>query len=65
MTEGTFQGVGGLNIFTRVWKPEGAVKAVVVISYGFNSHSGHYVETAEKLASQGFAVFALDHRGRG
>lgn len=61
-----FQGVGGLNIFTRAWRPEGKPpRAVVVIAHGFNSHSGHYIWVAEQLVAQGFSVHALDHRGRG
>lgn len=66
MKNESFQGVGGLNIFTRAWRPEGkAPRAVVVIAHGFNSHSGHYHWVAEQLVTHGFAVHALDHRGRG
>jgi acylglycerol lipase len=65
MEEGSFEGIGGLKIHTRAWKPEGAPRAVVVISHGFNSHSGHYEWAGERLASHGLAVYALDHRGRG
>jgi acylglycerol lipase len=36
-----------------------------VIVHGFNSHSGHYGWVAAQLVSAGFAVYALDHRGRG
>ena len=62
----SFTGGGGLNIFTRSWRPEGKrPKAVVVIAHGFNSHSGHYLWTAEQLVAGGYAVYALDHRGRG
>jgi acylglycerol lipase len=64
--ESSFQGVGGLQIFTRSWRPRlGTVRAVLVISHGFNSHSGQYAWAAEQLAAQGLAVYALDHRGRG
>lgn len=66
MKNDSFQGVGGLNIFTRAWRPEGtAPRAVVVIAHGFNSHSGHYTWVAEQLVANGLAVYALDHRGRG
>jgi alpha-beta hydrolase superfamily lysophospholipase len=40
MKESTFEGVGGLKIFTRSWQPEGKTRGVVVIVPGFNSHSG-------------------------
>jgi acylglycerol lipase len=63
--EETFIGVGGINIFTQSWRPVGVARAVVVISHGFNSHSGQYVRAAEQFVEAGFAVYALDHRGRG
>lgn len=64
-TEGQFGGVGGLQIFYRVWRPEGMARAVVVIVHGFNSHSGYYRWVAERLVEDGFAVYALDLPGRG
>ncbi|HEX7314398.1 MAG TPA: alpha/beta hydrolase [Pyrinomonadaceae bacterium] len=63
--EGSFKGVGGLNIFTRSWRPEGTARGVVVIVHGLNSHSGQYLWVGEQLAAEGLAVHALDHRGRG
>jgi len=65
MNESSFEGVGGLKIFTRSWQPEGAPRAVLVIVPGFNSHSGQYLWTAEQFAANGLAVYALDLRGRG
>jgi acylglycerol lipase len=65
MTEGSFEGVGGLKIFTRAWRPAGRASAVVVIVHGFNSHSGQYGWAADQLVSRGIAVHALDLRGRG
>lgn len=65
MNEASFEGVGGLNIFTRSWHPEGKPRAVVVIVHGFNSHSGQYLWAAEQFAANGLAAYALDLRGRG
>lgn len=65
MKESSFEGVGGLKIFTRSWKPEGKPRGVVVIVHGFNSHSGQYLWVGEQFAAQGLAVYALDLRGRG
>jgi len=65
VTEETFTGVGGLNIFVRTWRPAGPARAVVVIVHGFNSHSGYYGWVADQLVSKGLAVYALDLRGRG
>ena len=65
MTEGSFEGVDGIKIFTREWRPAGKPHAVVVISHGFNAHSGQYEWVAQQFVSKGLAVYALDHRGRG
>lgn len=65
MTEETFAGVGGLNIFLRSWRPDTTARGVVVIVHGFNSHSGYYTWVAEQFRSMGLAVYALDLRGRG
>jgi acylglycerol lipase len=63
--EEKFEGVGGLNIFVRSWRPDGPARGVVVIVHGFNSHSGHYLWVADQLVAGGLAVYALDLRGRG
>jgi acylglycerol lipase len=66
MKDASFKGIGDLNIFGTSWHPEGtAARAVVVIAHGFNSHSGYYHWVAEQLVAAGYAVYALDHRGRG
>jgi len=65
VTEETFPGAGGLNIFFRTWRPGGDVRGLVVIVHGFNAHSGYYAWVAEQLVSNGLAVYALDLRGRG
>jgi acylglycerol lipase len=65
MKESTFEGVGGLKIFTRSWQPEGKTRAVVVIVPGFNSHSGQYLWVGEQFAAKGLAAYAIDLRGRG
>ena len=53
MTEGSFEGLGGLRIFTRAWRPATQPRAVVLISHGFNSHSGEYFWVAEQLVADG------------
>jgi alpha-beta hydrolase superfamily lysophospholipase len=63
--ERTFDGVGGLKIATRSWRPEGAVRGIIILIHGFNSHSGYFAWPAEQFADSGFAAYALDHRGRG
>ena len=63
--EGGFEGKDGIAIFTRTWLPETPPRAVVAICHGVNSHSGQYLWAGEQLAAAGFAVHALDLRGRG
>jgi len=59
------EGKGGLKIFTRHWRPAGTPKAALAICHGVNSHGGQYIRAAEEFAAAGFAVTALDLRGRG
>ncbi len=64
-SEETVEGKDGNQIFFRCWRPDGTPSALVVICHGVNSHSGQYDWTARQLADKGFAVYALDLRGRG
>jgi alpha-beta hydrolase superfamily lysophospholipase len=63
--EERLESAGGLKIFVRSWRPERKAQAVVVLCHGFNSHGGQYICTAEQLVASGYAVYALDLRGRG
>ena len=64
VTEEYLDGTGG-RIFTRHWEPDGTPKANLVICHGVNSHGGQYIGAGEEFASRGYAVTALDLRGRG
>lgn len=59
------EGKGGLRIFTRHWPPARRPKAALTICHGVNAHGGQYLAAAETFAARGFAVTALDLRGRG
>ena len=63
-TEQWLDGTGG-RIFTRRWEQKCAPQANLVICPGFNAHSGQYNRAAEEFAARGFAVSAVDLRGRG
>jgi len=65
MNEERFEGVKGLSIFFRSWRPSGKPRGVVAICHGVNSHSGQYLWVGAQLQAAGFAVYALDLRGRG
>lgn len=62
--EAWLDGTGG-RLFTRFWELAGPVRATLVICHGVNSHGGQYLEAAAAFAARGFAVTALDLRGRG
>lgn len=63
--EETIQNYSRLKLFVRSWQPAGAAKAVVAICPGFNSHGGYYLWAADQLVAEGYAVYAIDLRGRG
>lgn len=65
MKEERIEGTGGINIFVRSSRPATGARGVVVIVPGFNAHSGHYTWVAQQLTASGYAVYALDLRGRG
>lgn len=65
MREEDFSGRGGLRIHFREWLPEGAPRGVIAICHGVNSHGGQHAWTAEQFVANGFAVYAVDLRGRG
>ncbi len=63
--EGSFDGAGGVAISYRSWPAQGQARGVVVISHGGGEHSGRYEHVAARLCAEGYAVYALDHRGHG
>lgn len=65
MTESSFTGADGLQIFTRTWNPQGDPRAIMVLIHGFNAHSGYMEYPAEQFSANGFVCYALDLRGRG
>ncbi len=61
----TVEGVSGLKISFRSWRPNEKPRATVVIIPGFNAHSGYYKWVAAQFVGDGLAVYAVDLRGRG
>jgi acylglycerol lipase len=60
----TFSGENGVEIHWQAWAPE-RPRAAVVIAHGVSEHSDRYSHVAERLVGEGYAVYALDHRGHG
>jgi alpha-beta hydrolase superfamily lysophospholipase len=64
--ESTFEGTGGLQLFSQSWRAAGEEpRAVLIVVHGLRDHGSRYGELAEHLVSQGFAVYAFDLRGHG
>jgi alpha-beta hydrolase superfamily lysophospholipase len=63
--QGKLDGLGGVQLFFRAWRPGQSPRGVVAIVPGFNSHSGYYTWVGEQLAAAGLASYAVDLRGRG
>lgn len=64
--ESTFEGLGGLQLFSQSWRPVGEeARAVLIVVHGLRDHSSRYAELAEHMVGQGFAVYAFDLRGHG
>jgi len=63
--EETFEGSGGIKLFSRSWSPEGPPRGLVVVNHGFLAHGGLYQWVAEGLVAKGLAVVAHDMRGHG
>ena len=61
---GTLTGAGGLRLHWQAWVPE-EPRAAVVIVHGASEHGGRYRYVVERLAPEGFALYAMDHRGHG
>ncbi len=55
----------GTVLTVHRWLPEGPPRAVVQVAHGMVEHAGRYGHLGERLASQGYAVYASDHRGHG
>ncbi|QLE50538.1 alpha/beta hydrolase [Nostoc sp. C057] len=63
--EGTFQGVGGLDLYYQSWHPEGKVRAILAIVHGLGAHSDRYSNVIQHLIPKQYAIYALDLRGHG
>jgi acylglycerol lipase len=60
----TLAGAGGQQIFWQSWSPV-QTRGVVVIVHGLGEHSDRYGHVAQRLVAEGYATYALDHRGHG
>lgn len=55
----------GLSLYGQTWKPEGEIKAVVVLIHGLGEHSGRYLHVAKYFTSAGYVLKTMDLPGHG
>src|SRR5450759_4733378 len=54
-----------LNLYARVWAPEGDVRGVVALVHGLGEYGGLYVDIGHSFVDRGYAFVAGDLRGHG
>ncbi len=64
-SDGTFTGARQFNLYYQRWRPEGAPRAILLVSHGFAEHSGRYQNLVEYFLPLDYTIYALDHRGHG
>lgn len=52
-------------LFRQCWRPQGEVKAVILLVHGMAEHSGRYQRLADYFLPQGYAIYTYDHPGHG
>lgn len=62
---GHFRTHDDLELYEQYWLPDSPPKAVIAMIHGLGEHSGRYRDFAAWFVPQGYAVYALDHRGHG
>ena len=54
-----------LNLYARVWTPEGDVRGVVALVHGLGEYGGRYLDIGQSFVDRGYAFVAGDLRGHG
>lgn len=65
VSEFDLRGLDGKRFACIAWLPSDSPRAILQIAHGMGEHKGRYTDVAEALTSQGYAVYASDHRGHG
>jgi len=63
--EKTLTTFDGLTLRGKSWKPDGAPKAVVVLTHGQGEYVGRYEHVGAWFTQNGYAFYAYDLRGHG
>jgi alpha-beta hydrolase superfamily lysophospholipase len=62
---GTLKSPSGATLALRHEAARGAARGILLLSHGLAEHSARYADFAARMASDGFHVYAHDHRGHG
>jgi acylglycerol lipase len=54
-----------LNLYARIWTPEGDVRGVIALVHGLGEYGGRYVDIGQSFVDRGYAFVAGDLRGHG
>jgi acylglycerol lipase len=57
--------VDAKRLFWQAWDPDASPAGAVVVVHGAAEHGGRYAYVAERLLSEGYVTYAIDHRGHG
>ena len=60
-----FPSEGAVTVAAYRWDPDGEPKAIVQLAHGMGEFALRYAPLAERLAADGYVVYANDHRGHG
>jgi alpha-beta hydrolase superfamily lysophospholipase len=63
--EGTFLGVGGMELYYQSWLPPVPPHAILLIIHGLGGHSGLFANIVNHLLPQNYGIYAYDLRGHG
>ncbi len=55
----------GVRLPVHLWKPDGEVRAIVVVAHGMNDYGESFAPPARRWALSGIATYAIDQRGFG
>jgi alpha-beta hydrolase superfamily lysophospholipase len=64
MDEAGFRDADGIEVGYRRWAPPDP-SGIVLVLHGASEHGGRYARLAAALVGDGWAVYAIDHRGHG
>ena len=54
-----------VQLYGKIWIPDGQMDALVIIVHGIGEHSGCYTQWAERFTGQSVGFLAFDMRGHG